>query len=366
MSSVFFDYSTMAQHNGHPTGIPRTVEELARAFDVVAPETRFIALTENGRGFRHYDRNSRKFGGEVVFSQGDKLFSASAGWAFSHFNREVATLVAKGVKYSHLHYDLIPSLFPYFYKDTGFGDYFRNWTTESLTLCSNAFSISRCTREDIIKHCLGGQHTLPFHVIRLGDAVPTEATAAIGLSPEIAALDRFVISVGTLEYRKNQITLLNAYRVLISRGFAPMLPTLVLVGREGWLNNWLTYQASVDPLLKNKVVVLTNVTDAELDYLYRNCLFTLFPALYEGWGLPVAESLNYGKPCISSSTSSMPEIAPAFTRFADPLNLSQWVAHISELSGDGPQLRDESTRIREGYKPASWTNTALMILNHIQ
>ena len=76
--------------------------------------------------------------------------------------------------------------------------------------------------------------------------------------------------------------------------------------------------------LKEKILVLKGINDEELSWLYRNCMFTAYPSLYEGWGLPVAESLRYGKFCIASKISSVPEIAPDLTKLIDPLDAMEW------------------------------------------
>jgi glycosyltransferase involved in cell wall biosynthesis len=159
--------------------------------------------------------------------------------------------------------------------------------------------------------------------------------------------------------------LLNAYRFLVENGF-DLLPALVLVGREGWLNNNLAYQVENDPGLKGRVIILTNASDQILDYLYRNCMFTLYPSIYEGWGLPIAESMNYGKPCITSNTSSMKEVAPEFTRFAHPLKLNEWVEHIQELSANDKILADESKRIKIEYTQSTWESAASKVMELIQ
>ena len=99
--------------------------------------------------------------------------------------------------------------------------------------------------------------------------------------------------------------------------------------------------------------------------LYKRCLFTLFPAIYEGWGLPVAESLKHGKPCISSNTSSMVEIAPHLTRFASPYSIEEWADQIEELLFSPDQLTSETNRICSEYIPTKWTETAKAILNQI-
>ena len=54
-----------------------------------------------------------------------------------------------------------------------------------------------------------------------------------------------------------------------------------------------------DNLLRDYITLMNGISHGDLEYLYRNCQFTLFPSFYEGWGLPVAESLFYKKPCIS-------------------------------------------------------------------
>ena len=204
-----------------------------------------------------------------------------------------------------------------------------------------------------------------MNVIRLGESLPAAGFRGEEIPLKIRQLGRFALSVGTLEIRKNHIILLNAYRFLIENGF-DLLPTLVLAGREGWLNNNLRYQVEQDPVLKGGVVIMTDVSDFVLDYLYRNCIFTLYPSLYEGWGLPIAESMNYGKPCIASNTSSMKEVAPEFTRFAHPLKLSEWVAHIQELSAKDKILDHETRRITSEYKPFLWKTTALQILKELK
>src|SRR5438045_6658259 len=97
------------------------------------------------------------------------------------------------------------------------------------------------------------------------------------------------------------------------------LPHLVIVGGVSWDGENTERFFKQDRRIEGLVHILDEIDDAALDRLYRNCLFTVYPSLYEGWGLPVGESLNYGKICIATNTSSVPEIAPALTDLLDPL-----------------------------------------------
>jgi len=196
---------------------------------------------------------------------------------------------------------------------------------------------------------------------RLGDKLAYLNNNNYIVNEDIKKLPPFILTVGTIEYRKNHITLINAYRLLVSEGNMD-LPALVIVGRPGWLDNSLAYQIENDPSIHNLVHVYSDVSDDDLDYLYRNCLFTVYPSIYEGWGLPVAESLRYGKQCITSNSSSMLEIAPELTRFAHPLKVEEWARSIYELTNDPDMLARENSKVSESYLGTTWEQCANEIL----
>ena len=116
----------------------------------------------------------------------------------------------------------------------------------------------------------------------------------------------FVLSVGTIDRRKNQAVLLRIWSRLKNGIGAPALPVLVLAGRP----NLAGFDEIARPLkAAGKLVIIDGATDGELAWLYRNCLFTVFPSLREGYGLPVAESVAFGKLCIASDLAEVREVA---------------------------------------------------------
>ncbi|WP_244131650.1 glycosyltransferase family 4 protein [Burkholderia multivorans] len=366
MGRLFFDYSTMAQWHGRPTGIPRTVERLAHSFKAINPESIFIAMDEKLRGFRHFDLATHRVGAAIEFSRGDKVFSCGANWAFACYNPVVRGLVEAGVDFYQLFYDMIPTLFPHFYEQAeGYGNYMGNWTRETLSLAKSSFAISNATRRDVYAWTGATEDAKEIVVVRLGDELDVpEPADARDIEKKFNYLGDFILSVGTLELRKNHVVLLNAYR-LLNAGGKNELPNLVIVGRPGWLNNSLEFQCQHDPAIKGKVFVLGDISDSELDYLYRKCQFTVFPSLYEGWGLPIAESLRYGKQCVASSTSSMVEIAPDLVRLAHPLKPDEWASHIFELASDPAKLASENDLIRSAYVGSTWDACARSILRKL-
>jgi len=359
MAILFFDYSSMMTWSGNPTGIPRVVESLAIAFKAVYSEVEFVAINDEVAAFHYVNTELKSFEEKVHFNAGDILFSCSANWAYACYNSVINRLVGDGVRFSNLFYDVIPWKFPHFYEDgEAFGRYFGDWTKATLELAEQRFAISNAVSRDL--SLLTGCDE-DIHVIRLGD----DDVATCSLAPKgpagLLGVDNFILSIGTIEFRKNHQVLLNAYRLLIEAGIKN-LPKLIIVGRDGWLNNSIIFQINKDPLLYGLVDIVSNVTDEELHYLYQHCLFTVFPSLYEGWGLPIAESLQYGKQCISSNTSSMVEIAPDLIRFAHPLKASEWADQIQELISAPDLLEAEGLSINAQYNASSWEECANKIV----
>jgi glycosyltransferase involved in cell wall biosynthesis len=163
--------------------------------------------------------------------------------------------------------------------------------------------------------------------------------------------------------RKNHDLLFRVWRKLLEELPADQVPTLVFAGREGWLVHDLMEQIKATNFLNGKLVHLEDPTDADLKALYEGCLFTLFPSFYEGWGLPVTESLAFGKPCIASNRSSIPEAGGKLARYIDPDNLTDAYRVIKETILDRPGLARWCVEIQNTFRPISWRDSATAILS---
>jgi glycosyltransferase involved in cell wall biosynthesis len=95
-----------------------------------------------------------------------------------------------------------------------------------------------------------------------------------------------------------------------------------------------------------------------LEWLYQNCLFTVYPSHYEGWGLPVIESLARGKHCVASSSSSLPEAGGQWCDYHDPLDFVACHRLIARAAFDSDYRESKEQAIRDGYRPASWDECA--------
>lgn len=143
------------------------------------------------------------------------------------------------------------------------------------------------------------------------------------------AAGRFWLSVGTIEPRKNQRNLAKAYARYLELHGEPM--PLVFAGGKGWLMN--DFQNYLQELkIESQVIFTDYVTDEELIWLYQNCYANLYPSLFEGFGLPILEGMQFGAPTITSTSTSLPEVAGEAAILLPPENYEAWAQAILELA----------------------------------
>ncbi len=259
-----------------------------------------------------------------------------------------------GFRTAWMIYDLIPILFPQFF-GPGFPERFNLWLVDTLWAADLLLTISENTRADIQRFCLaGGIPAPPVEVIRLGENLPAVGEAQLPQALQMTANQPFALCVGTVEVRKNQLLLYHVWRKLIEKLGPERTPCLIVVGMRGWMGGNTMHLAENDPVTRAHVRFLPKCNDAELRWLYRHCLFTLYPSFYEGWGLPVAESLAFGKYCIASDRSSIPEIGGDLVAMHDPTSVEQCVARALD-----PAFRaSREDRIRRLYRRREWSECA--------
>lgn len=132
--------------------------------------------------------------------------------------------------------------------------------------------------------------------------VSDEQTAAVRARYSLP--ESFILFVGTIEPRKNLVTLLDAFHALRSEGRPERL---VIVGRKGWLHE-ATFARVRELGLESEVLFLGYVADEDLPALFGAASVFAFPSLYEGFGLPPLEAMSCGTPVVCSDSSSLPEV----------------------------------------------------------
>lgn len=359
---VIFDCTALDAWHGHSTGIQRVIKELGIALSQIMPIAVTAIFDTEGTCFSYCPQNKTK-GEKLIINQDDMIFCSGHDWDhIEHFDR-LCLLAKKGIKLGVLLYDTIPLKFPFTYTDE-FVNRFEYWFKNVLQHASIFFSISSSTKNDVIDFAKYYGLTIPdVNVIRIGDNIPNDSQPSEYIFEKLSS--DYVLSVGTIEYRKNHIALINAYRYMIQYlGVNP--PKLYIAGRQGLYDAHVQLQVNGDPILRDKIEILSNLNDSDLSALYHSALFTVYPSIYEGWGLPVAESLCHGVPCITSNTSSMLEIAPSITPFANPLMTNEWVVKIMDWIEHPENLLKVREKIKNEYKAVTWNDVATELVNYIK
>lgn len=288
------------------------------------------------------------------FHSGDIVFSACAMWNYPCFSKLIEKeKTAKKIKTVFLIYDIIPIVQPHFF-NTDFSYTFKHWFKDILLVSDLLLGISQSTVNDI--NSFSAQEFPKKHIntekLLLGFELGKHSTSKIPHNFNIK--NNYILTVSTIESRKNHTLLYYAWKQLLQELPIEQVPHLVIVGRPGHGSADLIHLFKHDPQINKKVHLLTSCSDSELAALYLNCLFTLYPSWYEGWGLPITESLSYGKIAITSNTSSMPEAGGGLTIQLPPNDPIRWAHEIKSLISNNNLKIHTLEKNYTDIKPRSW------------
>ena len=279
-------------------------------------------------------------GPPLPFAPGGVLVTLGTAWWIPNYLLRVREAKARhGLRYVPMVYDCIPALLPE-HCAAGLSSEFAAWFAGACVHADAMLAISDRTRDDALRlrrRLLPGAADIPVTVLPLhaGPLLPEPAAASAPLRRR-----PYVLFVATVESRKNHLLVFNAWLSLIRRHGAEAVPDLVCVGKRGWLADAPFALLAGSRTLRDRVFVLHDIPDTELDALYRHCLFTVFNSHYEGWGLPVTESIGHGKVPIVADNSSLRQAGGEAALFF--------------ASGSEPELaaRLEAMLFDEGFRAA--------------
>jgi glycosyltransferase involved in cell wall biosynthesis len=298
--------------------------------------------------------------------RGDRFLTIGAFWNIRGLGIFLQRLKNTGVVIGFFIHDILNITNPEYF-GVPYTNRFLKGFVEATTYADFFLTTSHYNKATLTKHFEGRSvKALSVEVVPLGHEFSiSEAAGQLSDSVAEIANSEFVLSVGTMEVRKNPTYLFNIWRMMIQAG-RQNIPKLVLVGRIGWLVQDFLYQIWACDHLGGRIVPLRGATDAELALLYRQCILTMFPSYVEGWGLPVGESLAHGKICIASNTSAIPEVAGDLADYVDPYNASDGLRVLSQYL-DNPDLRRRrEADIAQRFKPRLWRTVAEVFLKSVQ
>lgn len=247
-------------------------------------------------------------------------------------------------------YDMTAKLFPQHHERTNIIKETRKW--RALRDFDTIIAISDSTRNDLINHT----GVKPERIITLPLGVDS-----VYEDPSIVERDylfdyyriprgrRYILSVSTIEPRKNIIGLLDAFQILARSGSTYDDVMLILTGPMGWRNDDLSRYLD-EYSYKDRIMFLGYVPLSDMPSLYRHAECFAYLSFYEGFGLPILEAMKSSCPVVCSDTSSMPEVIGDCGEMVSPKHAQQAADAMRRIL-DQPSYGEE---LRKKAKARSW------------
>jgi glycosyltransferase involved in cell wall biosynthesis len=302
----------------------------------------------------------------VALGTGDTLFIPWGEWWSRDFITRLEQGRTDGVRLVQILHDMSPIVVPQYSNSGNATETFPVYCRRILPITNLVLSVSKNTKKDAVKWLTDNEfHVPPIEVIRLGDDITISRPRKPGDEPFTKGelTDNFILFVGTIELKKNHQLMYYVYKLARSQGIE--LPKLVIAGRRGWMTEATFELMTKDPEVSDQFIFLLDRDDEELSWLYNNCLFTVLPSFYEGWGIPIAESVARGVPCLCSNTSSMTEIAEGYVEHFSPYSSDECLRGMRRWLEKPATLEAARERTRQ-YKQFTWDQSFAQVKKHME
>lgn len=167
-----------------------------------------------------------------------------------------------------------------------------------------------------------------------------------------ANAEKYILTVSSMDPRKNFIRLVEAFNKLDDKSIK-----LYIIGMRFKAFN----TPDLQKLIGDNVYLPGYITDEELQVMYKNALFSIYPSLYEGFGLPPLESMTYGCPVIASDIPALKEVSGDAVLYANPYVVDDMVDKMNLLAGDEELRKNLLVKGLEQIKMYSWEKSAQQV-----
>jgi glycosyltransferase involved in cell wall biosynthesis len=308
---------------------------------------------------------------------GDSIYVPGATWRIDALLDFLKDASQRGVKIVQFVHDLIPLVTPEHVVD-GVPEQFRDWLSKMVAITHTFVVNSHSTERDLTSFLASSGVSRPIEVVPLAHEFPLahfdgagedaasrapsdwkidpDDSAAIRAEVLNAALWPFVLVVGTVESRKNVWGICQVWKSIVEE-LGLGTPRLIFAGRLGSLASDFEGFISGTGALGGHIRIVERPSDQELLFLYRKCRFSVCASFYEGWGLPVGESLWLGRPVAASACGAIPEVGGDMIDYFDPTNLEDMRNVIRRLLVDDDYLEERRALLQQS-KMRTWADVA--------
>jgi len=231
----------------------------------------------------------------------------------------------------------------------------------SIKRSSRIVADSMNTKKDIIRVFKVPEEKIRVVYAAAGDSFrPIKDEKAIArIKQKYGISSDYILFVGTIEPRKNIISLIQAYSLLKKN--KPVDYKLVIVGKKGWMYSEV-FNTVKELNLSEEIIFTYYTPEEDMVGLYNGAKVFVYPSLYEGFGLPPLEAMACGVPVITSNVSSLPEVVGDAAIMVNPADINQLAESISRVINDEELRRKMIERGLERARMFSWGKTAKEII----
>ena len=357
MRRLLIDVTRTAQ-SGHHTGIQRVVRRLWRALHEAGAHqpVRVQAVAFSGAQWFAIDHlpshpletalrmpsdvaqtpRDAPQGSCIEPSRGDILLMADASWYLDPWPAVDAALRDGADLVGFIH-DLFPLLQPQWFKpelQPRFAAHLEQLVERASLLLTPSMAVRRAVGAHMVRfypdrdapavHCqpLGANFLLSAYTAQARHDAKTHLPAPLTPCSE------FVLMVGTIEPRKNHVTMLRAFEVLWKQGSKLQL---VLVGAPGWCSDALLERIESHQERGLRLHWLRSQSDAQLYALYTRARALVFPSLDEGFGLPLAEAAHLGCAVLASDLPVLREVGGHWPTYLPAQDAQRWSTALHQI-----------------------------------
>lgn len=229
-----------------------------------------------------------------------------------------------------------------------------------LPLMARAATMVITPSESVKREVCDYLHTKPDKVAVTPEAPrrtfrPLPYYETLEIRKRLGVEEEFILFVGTIEPRKNLLTLVRAFDEVLRH--SSISPQLVIAGGEGWLME--EFFSFVEKSGARERLRFTGyIEDQELRALYSSCRICVYPSLYEGFGLPLLEAMACGAPVVTSNVSAIVETVGEAACLVDPLDVTALARTLLELWNDDSRRRQLADAGQRRASTFSWERTA--------
>jgi len=272
---------------------------------------------------------------EMLFHTPDVLFVPAHTVPVIHPKKTVVTIHG-------LEYEFCPEAYSLWERL-----YMRMSIRYSVRVASTVIAVSENTKKDVMK--LYGVDEEKIRVVYEGYEKARSMKHETGIMNRVQK--PHLLFIGRLEERKNVMRTIEAFEILKDR--YQILQELLLVGKPGYGYQKIRFKIQ-NSKFKNHIHELGYVSEEEKWELLKNTDIFLFPTLYEGFGIPVLEAQSVGVPVVTSSTSSLPEIAGQGAVFVDPLSSENIALGVQSVLSDEGRRSDIIEKAAHNVNRFGW------------